>query len=274
MAKVRPGQPWKPERALDANAKSTAADFHRRSNQNIDGQRDRSFEVDSNIVYIRNESAEDTDRGDVLALLNTTENYQEKLLTKCDREKMWLAADLFASDTLGATPVLCIDPIPSGKIGPAQVAGAGVALVNVGNINHTHAEPTAGELYLSSGISGPIRLLHKPDATGEQLCVVLFQAGVSSEVRRCCLAENHPGCGVVFDLKLGTWNPATHKWDYEAEASAKGIDWWYSVSGPYPDAGATGNFEPRPSDEYGTIWVVSGNLSCDDDNCGECGGGY
>jgi len=94
----------------------------------------------------------------------------------------------------------------------------------------------------------------------------------SGEVRRCCLAEDHPGCGEVFDLKLGTWNPATHKWDYEAEASAKGIDWWYSVSGPYPDEGATGNFEPRPSDEYGTIWHVLGNLSCDPDNCGECGG--
>jgi hypothetical protein len=270
MAKVRPGQPWKPERALDANAKSTAADFHRRSNQNIDGQRDRSFEVDSNIVYIRNESAEDTDRGDVLALLNTTENYQEKLLTKCDREKMWLAADLFASDTLEATPVLCVDPIPAGKIGPAQVAGAGVALVNVGNVNHTHAEPTAGELYLSSGTSGLIRLLHKPDATGEQLCIVLFQAtAAESEVRRCCLAENHPGCGVVFDLKLGTHNTATDDWDYEATASAHGIDHWYSVAGPYPPAGATGWFRAYPSDTYGTLWH-GWDISCDDDACGTC----
>jgi len=97
--------------------------------------------------------------------------------------------------------------------------------------------------------------------------------GIPAEVRRCCLAENHPGCGEVFDLKLGTWNATTHEWEYEAEASAKGIDWWHSINGPYPDAGATGNFEPRPSDEFGTIWHVIGNLSCDDDNCGDCGNG-
>ncbi len=93
-----------------------------------------------------------------------------------------------------------------------------------------------------------------------------------SDLRRCCLAENHPGCGQVFDLKLGTWNPSTHAWDYEESASAKGIDWFHSLSGPYPDAGATGNFEPRPSNTHGTLWHLVGNMSCDPDNCGDCGG--
>jgi hypothetical protein len=93
---------------------------------------------------------------------------------------------------------------------------------------------------------------------------------IGSGARRCCLAENHPGCGVVFDLKLGTCNPDTDEWNYEATASAHGIDFWYSVNGPYPDAGATGNFEPRPSDTYGTLWHALGNVSCDDDACGTC----
>jgi hypothetical protein len=95
---------------------------------------------------------------------------------------------------------------------------------------------------------------------------------IGSGARRCCLAENHPGCGVVFDLKLGTWNPTTDEWDYEATASAKGIDFFYAEGFTYPDAGATGNFEPRPSDTYGTLWVALGNVSCDDDACGGCGG--
>jgi len=90
-------------------------------------------------------------------------------------------------------------------------------------------------------------------------------------IRRCCLAENHPGCGVAFDLKLGTWNPSTDSWDYEASASAKGIDYWYSVAGPYPNSGATGNFIARPSDTYGVIWECVGNMSCDSDSCGGCG---
>ena len=91
------------------------------------------------------------------------------------------------------------------------------------------------------------------------------------KIKRCCLDEDHPGCGVVFDLKVGTWNPATHAWSYGDVA--KGIDWWYSTSGPYPGSGATGNFIERPSDTYGTIWEALGNVSCDPDNCGECGGG-
>ena len=93
------------------------------------------------------------------------------------------------------------------------------------------------------------------------------------QVRRGCLAENHPGCGVVFDLKLGTWNPATDEWDYEATASAKGIDFWYSIAGPYPDAGATGWFRAYPSTTHGTLWNAW-DIGCDPDNCGECGGGY
>jgi hypothetical protein len=93
-------------------------------------------------------------------------------------------------------------------------------------------------------------------------------------IKRCCLAEDHPGCGVVFDLKVGVWSSTTHKWAYPGSADAKGIDHWYSTTVPYPGEGATGNFIERPSDTYGTIWEALGNVSCDSDNCGECGGGY
>jgi hypothetical protein len=153
-----------------------------------------------------------------------------------------------------------------------QVAGICPALVDVLDADHTRAYLAAGEYVLTSSNTGPVAIVQKPDSTGEQLCVILFQAESTNQVRRCCLAENHPGCGVVFDLKLGTWNPATDAWDYEATASAHGIDFFYAVDFTYPNAGATGNFEPRPSDTYGTLWVALGNVSCDDDACGGCGG--
>ena len=70
-----------------------------------------------------------------------------------------------------------------------------------------------------------------------------------------CLAQNHPGRGVAFNIHLGTWNAADAsggKWVYEATDTVKAIDWRYAV--PYPDEGSTGLFEPRPSDTYGVIY--------------------
>jgi hypothetical protein len=266
--KVNSGQPWKPERALDHNAKSTATDHHRRSNQNVDGQRDRTFDVDSNIVYVRNQSAVDTDRGEVLALMNTPTDYQERLLTKCDREKMWLPADVF--DDLEATLVLAIDPIPAGSIGPAQVAGAGVALVNVSNVNHTHAKPVEGEVYLESGTSGPARLLHKPESTGERLCIVLLGTPIDTQLYEFCLAENHPGRGIVFEVTLGTWDPDDHDWCFEGDP-VKAIDWRYDV--PYPDAGARGQGYFKPSTTHGRI-LIPIDMDCDSPGaCPDCNGG-
>lgn len=81
-----------------------------------------------------------------------------------------------------------------------------------------------------------------------------------------CLAEDHPGRGTAFNIHLGTWDPAQDKWIYDTDTTVKAIDWRYGV--PYPAAGATGLFEPRPSDTYGTIWEVS-PLDCE--SPGECG---
>lgn len=67
-----------------------------------------------------------------------------------------------------------------------------------------------------------------------------------------CLAEAHPGRSVAFNIYLGTWDSATDGWDYSLAATVKAIDHRYGV--PYPVAGATGLFESRKSDLYGTIW--------------------
>jgi len=69
-----------------------------------------------------------------------------------------------------------------------------------------------------------------------------------------CLAENHPGRGVLFDVYLGVWNPNDHSWGYDTSTTYKCIDWRFGV--PYPLAGATGLAVWRPSRAYGRILEV------------------
>ena len=141
--------------------------------------------------------------------------------------------------------------------------------------------PTLEQLFLNDGTTANTRDVYNVteteiaegdyaitwrDKLGTWLTVPIAN---SVTIRRGCLAEAHPGCGIIFNLKLGTPNPATDDWDYEATASAKGIDHWYSVAGPYPPAGATGWFRAYPSTTHGTVWH-GWDIGCDDDACGTC----
>lgn len=66
-----------------------------------------------------------------------------------------------------------------------------------------------------------------------------------------CLAQDHPGRGTVFNIKLGFWNATSHSYAYRTE-TVEAIDFRYGV--PYPKIGATGLFTPRSSVTYGTIY--------------------
>ncbi len=95
---------------------------------------------------------------------------------------------------------------------------------------------------------------------------MLLDTGTSStEFVELCLAENHPGQGIAFDAYLGTWDPSSQDWTYGDGTSVKAIDHRYGV--PYPDAGATGIFTPRQSDDHGTIYEC---VSLDCDSAGPC----
>jgi hypothetical protein len=61
----------------------------------------------------------------------------------------------------------------------------------------------------------------------------------------CCLAEDHPGYGVVFTVKLMVWDSDNngHKPDPDDTETHYAIDWRYGM--PYPDAGARGLFVKR-----------------------------
>jgi hypothetical protein len=258
--KVSKGEPWRPDSADDHNIKARAADAYRHGETFIP---DRENPIDPCRIWIRNTSGGNRSQFQCLELDDAI------VLSEIKAHKLYFDGITPTGDDIPFAVLL--QPAPNGGgFRRGQVAGICPALVNVGSTSHTRAYLDAGDYVLTSSDTGPVAIVQQPGSTGEQLCVILFQAGGAQQIRRCCLAENHPGCGEVFNLKLGTWNPATDDWDYEATASAKGIDYWYSVAGPYPDAGATGNFIARPSDTYGTLWECVGNMSCDDDACGTC----
>lgn len=90
-------------------------------------------------------------------------------------------------------------------------------------------------------------------------------------MKRVCLAEDHPGYGIVFTAYLGEWDPDTDSWDYgESEDEATlvhCIDYWYSISGPYPGEGATGLAIPQSSTTYETLYEM---VTMDCDSPGVC----
>jgi len=82
---------------------------------------------------------------------------------------------------------------------------------------------------------------------------------------RFCLAEDHPGRGIVFDIYLGVWDSSAHKWLYPDCTIYKCIDWDYGV--PTPDTGARGFGMWKASDTHGQILHV---LTMDCDTPGVC----
>lgn len=194
---------------------------------------------------------------------------------------------------LGATPsgekksgkiAILLEPIAPGKIGLAVGAGL-VRTTLVGD--GTHAEPNADppDPDDPQPPSGAHRLLRATDDTTAP-CEILW-AGPSESpdaprlalvrisnwhkledtdsLRGGCLVYDHPGRGEPFEVHLGEWDPAEHVWVYGADPEWA-IDWRYGV--PHPEAGATGLFQKRKSDELGNIWEV---VALDCASPGACG---
>ena len=87
-----------------------------------------------------------------------------------------------------------------------------------------------------------------------------------SSLREFCLAEDHPGRGIAFDVYKGVWDPDQDKWTYpDTVTTYKAIDWRYDV--PYPDEGSKGLFTPRVSTTHGVIYEC---VSLDCDTPGTC----
>lgn len=148
--------------------------------------------------------------------------------------------------------------VDSDQWGPAPIYHCPQVKIHV----HNQLTKEAG-VYVFSGAVGDVGIALW-DQNMEWRIIAMLMGGL----RGGCLDENHPGRGVSFDIHLGTWNSATTTpmWEYDLTTTVKAIDWRFGV--PYPDAGATGLFEQRPSDEYGTIFET---VSLDCSTPGECG---
>lgn len=218
VKKVRPKQVFKPPTAADHNAIAASADMYRKG---PDLSPDRQWPVSQTIIAVKNNSGSALRRGDVVALDMT------KLLTTVHREHVWLGGKkLTAANVLrNAIIAVLIDPLADGSIGPAQIAGAGVAYVNVIATWHRRAYPVASADVLASGIFGPLEILSTPAGTGERLCYVSIghasNRGMWASAQTGGIsAGTWPGSGTLT-LGSGTvliLDPTSTTGDYEEEA--------------------------------------------------------
>lgn len=251
--KVSAGQPIPRSAALWNNLIGAANEYAARQLGQPGGAKTPLIPTD--VIKIKNSSGTQIRLGEVLEISGF-------LLTNVLRDSLWFDGD----EPDGTRPfAIALQGIPTTSIDRAQVSGVCPALVNVTNEDHSYATVAAGEPVLQSAAGGPVRILYKPTGTGEKLCAVVFCVATSGLIG-CCLAEDHPGRGVAFDIHVGTWSTADDKWIYDSENTEKAIDWRYGV--PYPDSGATGLFERRASATYGTIWEC---VSLDCLSPGACG---
>lgn len=111
------------------------------------------------------------------------------------------------------------------------------------------------------------------DDNDEYIAWQLLDEGNSEFLVEGCLAEDHPGYGIVFEIYLQKWIPENngHGPDEDNPDPVKAIDWRYGT--PYPLKTARGLFVKREGycgDEYVDMYeVVSLDCSVPDINCDE-----
>lgn len=100
--------------------------------------------------------------------------------------------------TTGGSPTLVNDfgvllrPTPNGDIDDCQIAGACMALVNVGDADHRFAVVSASTYILQSAAIGPVTIAYKPSGMGEKKCLVHIR-GVTGEI----LVKNDTGSDIA-----------------------------------------------------------------------------
>jgi len=162
--KVMRGQTMKQPRAADENAKALSADSYRRG---PDGTPEREQPVSPVRVELKNSSGADREKGECLRVSPTLQ------LTTTIREQ--IICDGAAPNGTLAPFAILQEPIVSTKYGTGVIHGISLATVNVANTNHLRAYLPDGEYVLKSCQYGPVTILQRPAAIGEQTCVVLLR---------------------------------------------------------------------------------------------------
>jgi hypothetical protein len=161
--KVSPGQPFSAPKAEIWNSMVDAGNAHRTDRLSTDTP-ERTRPRQSDVIKLKNSSGAARSRGEILRI-------NGKAVTDLSDEHIWLIGS--APTALGVFGVLK-EPIENGSVGPVQVAGCCIAMVDVVNADHTRARSIAASYVLESASDGPIEILYKPSGTGELECVVRF----------------------------------------------------------------------------------------------------
>jgi hypothetical protein len=129
--------------------------------------------ISQTVIKVRNDSADDLEPGGVLQIA-TAPVFSAGL----EQRRRPIFAGIAPTSTDPAGLVITIDPINSGSIGRAVIAGAVACQVQVGSAAHAFAAPVVGQTdRLLSATSGPLRVLHRESGTGTVWALVSVGAG-------------------------------------------------------------------------------------------------
>lgn len=184
LKKVQPGAPLRIPAAaynafIDAAVEMRNRRFDRSSTQNS--------QSDTQTILVRNDSGEDRDRFEVLGIdapiIDPDDNSQ------AFTDRIALCGVVPHEDGHQGRFVILAEPLATGKIGRAWVAGVCVTKVDVRDAAHGFADIADGEMgHLQSSTSGAATILWKPDGIGIQWAVIRFGAGGGSDMALLRLA--------------------------------------------------------------------------------------
>jgi hypothetical protein len=221
---VRPGQPWRPPRATDANAQGSAGEHYRRNVAM--GQSQRPAFTSQHPLKIKNLTGGTLDRGSVVKL-------GDAVLDSLSAEYLWFAGE--EPDSGDATRVaVLLSPAGENKIVNVAMVGVCLAIVDVTNTGHRFCSPVNGESHFVSGSTGELPIINQPTSTGEQLCAVNLDRRGGSSLKRHALT---PSGGIAAaTISGGSITPgysacSVYAWNGSVY-SASGTEVIYN---PYPD---------------------------------------
>lgn len=162
--KVTTGQKLKIPASTWNELLETNADYQERRRLGV-ANPPRPQPLPSDLVKLRNDSGGDLTVGSVLAT-------EDVLLDEQRRGYPWFEGHTPAAGSV--TYAVLLRPLADSEIGDAQAAGVALARVNIGNTSHRYCAPAVGSHVLTSGNSGPIKLLSPASSTGEELHWVLL----------------------------------------------------------------------------------------------------
>lgn len=114
-----------------------------------------------------NNTGADRRRGDVVEIGACT-------LADLNPEYLWFDGETPTFSANRTAFGVLLQPVLNEKYVEALLLGICIAYVNVTNEDHKYADLDDGEHVLTSAVSGPVRILHKPTGTGEKECAVLL----------------------------------------------------------------------------------------------------